>query len=476
VENAAEPSVQGSDLTVQQDTDIARRALPAIWTSIASVQFVLLAGSYYRDYPAAISTFAIIATAAGIARLFLVIRKDGLYARNPRRWRIAFGCCQLLFSTVWGVFAACVYTWYGCANWNSVLLTFFTLGLSAGALISLTPRPLYLYWHIGPLLLPGILADLWAGGDGYVVGAMWILFVGFLLSQGRHLSGQYRRMFEDRRLLESAKKMAEAANEAKSRFLANISHELRTPMNGIIGMTELTLDTELSSEQRSLLETARQSALSLLHLLNGVLDFSEIEAHRMTLDYSCFDTRKLISETVNAFAPQARQKNLALTYEVALRVPDQIKGDPARLRQILVNLLRNALKFTPVGSVVLRIGVESISSEQVCLHFVVKDTGIGIPKDKHDLIFQAFSQADETMTRPYGGTGLGLTISARLVELMQGRIWLESQPGQGSAFHFTARFELPVVEAESVAAQNGSMAVHQRDAEPSSHGLPVASH
>jgi len=247
--------------------------------------------------------------------------------------------------------------------------------------------------------------------------------------------------------------MAESASEAKSRFLANISHELRTPMNGIIGMTELTLDTDLSSEQRALLDGARQSALSLLRLLNDVLDFSEIEARRLRLEHASFDIRKLIAETVHAVAHQALQKNLALNDEVALRVPDRVTGDPVRLRQVLVNLLQNAVKFTPSGSILLRTGVESINNNEVCLHFTVKDTGIGIPKDKQAVIFQAFSQADESMTRPYGGTGLGLTISARLVELMRGRIWLESQPGQGSTFHFTARFSLTEVSAESTAEE-----------------------
>ena len=202
METAAGIKVQESDLNVQQDADIARRAVPAIWASIGAVQFIVLAGGYYKDHLGAIATFAFLTTAAGLARLIVVLRKDALYVRNRRGWRTAFCAFQVVFSSVWGLFAACVYTWYGCANWNAVLVTFCTLGLSAGALISLTPRPLYLYWHIGPLLLPGIVADLWAGGDGLVVGAMWVMFVGFLVSQGRHLSNQYRTSFEDRRMLE----------------------------------------------------------------------------------------------------------------------------------------------------------------------------------------------------------------------------------------------------------------------------------
>ncbi|MBZ5609236.1 MAG: hypothetical protein LAP38_13315 [Acidobacteriia bacterium] len=457
------------DLEAQQDSDIARRSVAAIWSGLGAVQFILLAGGYFQHHPLAVSLFAALATGASIARLFLVIRKDELYGRNPALWRAGFCSCQLVFSSVWGLFTAGAYVWYGYTSWNSVLLTFCTLGLSAGSLVSLTPRLLYLYWHLVPLLLPSTVICLWTGGDGYSVGAMWILYSGFLLFQGRHLNAQYRGAFEDRQQLESAKKMAEAANEAKSSFLANISHELRTPMNGIIGMTELALETNLSSEQRSLLETAKNSALSLLRLLNGVLDFSEVDARRVDLEQVRFDVRKLVSETVAALALTARQKNLTLTHEIALRVPDQVTGDPSRLRQVLVNLLGNAVKFTQSGGIVLRAGVESITSDQACLHFAVKDTGIGIPRDKHEVIFQAFSQADESMTRSYGGTGLGLTISTRLVELMGGKIWLESEPGHGSTFHFTACLGLPA------AAQDGASQSDLRTAALSSHPSPAAS-
>ncbi len=431
------------DLARQQDADIARRAIPAIWTSMVAIHFVLLGGSFFKDHPATLTTFAAATTAACLARLFLVIRKQTLYASSPQRWRIALCCCQLVFSSSWGLLVAGCYVWYGYTNWNSVLVTFCALGLSAGSLISLTPRLLYLYGHLVPLLLPCALTPLWRGGDGYVLGAMWIIYTAFLLIQGRQLNLQYCGAFEDRQSLESATSMAESANQAKSRFLANISHELRTPMNGIIGMTELALETDLSTDQRALLDTARNSALSLLVLINDVLDFSEIDARRVELAHTVVDVRRLVSETISAFTPRAREKHLTLSEEIALRVPNQVHGDAARLRQILVNLLSNAVKFTNSGGITLRVAVEAIGPDEATLHFAVKDSGIGIPKDKREIIFQAFSQADESMTRPYGGTGLGLAISARLVALMGGSIWLESELGQGSTFHFTARFDLP---------------------------------
>jgi signal transduction histidine kinase len=447
VENSELQAIR-EDLAVEQDADIARRAVPAIWTSMIAIQFMLLAGSLFKEHPVAITWFAATAIAGCLGRLFLVIRKQPLYARSPRRWRLSLCVCQLISSSAWGLLVGACDIWYGYTHWNTVLAAFCALGMSAGALISLTPRLLYLYGHLIPLLLPCTLVPIWRGGDGFVIGGMWSIYTVFLLVQGRHLNVQYREAFQDRRLLESASKLAEAANQAKSRFLANISHELRTPMNGIIGMTELALETNLSNEQRSLLDTARNSALSLLQLLNDVLDFSEIEAQRVTLSGDAFDIRLLVSETVSAFLPQVRAKNLTLHDEIALRVPNQVRGDLPRLRQVLVNLLSNAIKFTPSGGIALRVSVESIGSNDMLLHFAVKDSGIGIPQDKRELIFHAFSQADESFTRPYGGTGLGLTISARLVTMMGGTIWLESEPGKGSTFHFTARFEVPNVSTQ----------------------------
>jgi signal transduction histidine kinase len=379
--------------------------------------------------------------AAGLARLLLVLRKDEIYPRNPRAWRVAFCACLFVFSAAWAWISGYSYFSYGYTHWNSLLLTICLMGLSAGGLVSLTPRLLFLNWHILPLLGPGIVIDIYLGDQGYGMALVATVYMTFLLVQSRHLNRDYRKAVHDRRQLEAAKKLAEAASEAKSSFLANISHELRTPMNGVIGMTELALETSLSDEQRDLLGTARNSALSLLGMLNDVLDFSKIEARKLDLEKIPFDVRKVVSETAKVFAVQARQKGLMFTCEIAQPVPEELRGDPGRLRQVLINLLGNAVKFTHAGGIEVRVAVESGAGEQKCLRFAVIDSGIGIPGDKQSVIFQPFSQADGSMTRRYGGTGLGLTISARLVELMQGRIWVISEAGKGSAFYFTASFE-----------------------------------
>ena len=266
----------------------------------------------------------------------------------------------------------------------------------------------------------------------------------------------FRGMFRDvterkqAEALNHARMAAEASNRSKSEFLANMSHEIRTPLNSITGLTELLLDTKLTNEQREDLEVIMSASYALLALINDILDFSKIEAGKLELEETVFNLRDFLGESLRIIAIKTHEKGLELAYRVAPDVPDRLSGDPSRFRQVLLNLVGNAVKFTVAGEIIITVSREPGDTDDALLLFSVKDTGIGIPKEQHEAIFSAFNQADGSTSRRYGGTGLGLAVSSQLVELVGGRIWVDSEPGKGSNFSFTARFGIPAADEQNV--------------------------
>lgn len=442
VKKMARAGVAGRDgdavlLPLDHETRISRSlalsGIQGIWAHCAGAT-VLLALNWSN--PVQFRRVLIPGTAIvllALLRAFLLWRlRSGHFRHFLRLYSLVLTATSLS----WGSALALLLLTEGQNGSTSIPVMLMLTGIAAGAQAGIAcSRGLHTLYQLG-LWLPPLAASLVPTRYGPIpfLTVIFFLFLLYLLTQGAHFHREYLRGIQREKDLDDARRAAEVASQAKSVFVANISHEIRTPMNGLLGMLELSLLDEMPAAHRESLQAARTSGQSLLGLLNDLLDFSKLEAGRMQLESIPFHPRELVEGVVRLFDPQARSKGILLQADLPAALPP-LMGDPTRLRQVLINLVGNAIKFTDKGAV--SIGVAARPGEPYQISFAVKDTGIGIARDKQPLIFEAFTQADVDTSRKYGGTGLGLAISHQLIGLMGSSLCLESEVGRGSEFSFT---------------------------------------
>jgi signal transduction histidine kinase/ActR/RegA family two-component response regulator len=463
--NAAEQEWQAHlpELLREAEQDQIRRMAHGVYVYPPMLMVLIATTPYPGEHPEIFWSCTAAILTAMLMRVTLLPARNHLAAISPRRLYFILVANIALGSGGLGLLHFCDALVYGLESWTFSILMLWVVGTGCGATISFTPNFRLMRLHIVLLLGPAFALGLWMGGTkGNAFALANFLLIAFLILQGHRLNRAYWERLRSRALetirareLEAAKVAAEAASVAKGQFLANISHEIRTPLHGILGMARLALDPGASLEQaRAYLGTIDNCAEGLLHILNDVLDFSKIEAGKLVLERIAFSISKLIAEAHQIVLPQAIAKGLLLECQAAAEIPDVLVGDPARLRQVLLNLLGNAVKFTEAGSVRLHVATApSPEAGSVQLRSSVADTGIGIPKEQQERIFEAFAQADGSVSRRFGGTGLGLSICSHLVQLMGGKLTVESTPNAGSTFEFTCSLGI-VAEAHEHSASS----------------------
>jgi len=426
---------------------VARRALPGTFSYSLGCLILGFGSTVATDQPLLFTLVTVLAVLLASVRAFWIVRFERFYDPHPERWRRVFSLLLFTSAAVWSAFSAWVIFLYGI-GWICLLALSITGAIAAVSITVYAPARRLLGGYLAVMLMPpAVTVLIIESRDGVWLLASIAIFWGYLWLQSRELHREYWQALVNTKVvelraaeLEEARNLAEAASQAKSEFLANVSHEIRSPMNGIVGMTEQLLKSPLDAADRQCVETINTSAEVLMELIDDILDFSKIEAGKLEIERVGFNLKKNAQGVVDIFANRAAAKGIELKLEMA-RLPGRVSGDPARVRQVLINLVGNALKFTDEGRVRLRIAPERKGAGPVWVRFTVSDTGIGVPFEIQPRLFEAFTQADSSTTRKFGGTGLGLAISKKLVEMMGGRIGMESAPGSGSSFWFVLPFE-----------------------------------
>lgn len=462
--------ILAAQLVREADRDLIIRMIQGIYTVPLFFAVVWVATDVPKDHPVLFWGLFGVAAIATAIRITLRAVLDRSYDRHQAWFARLAGLTVMLSSSARGVLYASALWFYGVENGSLIIVLIWLLGTASGSTVSYTPNLKLMRLNIVLLLAPSLIVGFPQGGRGTMFAFTALTLLVFLMIQGRHLHLMYWTMLKDKALesirareletaklaAEAARALAEEATAQKSQFLANMSHEIRTPMHGILGMAQLAMTAETTSESHEYIKTVRNCAEGLLSVLNDILDFSKIEAGKLTLEKIPFSLRQMINDVREIIVPQTLIKGVPLKCDVAENIPDQLVGDPTRLRQVLVNLMGNATKFTEAGTISL--GVSQLPQERpdsaTILLFRVSDTGIGMSEEQQKRLFQAFSQADSSVSRRFGGTGLGLAICSRLVQMMGGNISVESKPGAGSTFQFTCPVDLG--EQQRIAAVNAT--------------------